>query len=70
MLSDVRMPGRTGVELAADLHARTPNVPIVFMSGFTGGTATQPLTLPAGAVVLEKPFSLDALLSVVKQAIQ
>ena len=70
VLSDVRMPGRTGVELAADLQARTPNIPIVFMSGFTGGTTHQPITLPAGAVVLEKPFSLDALLHVVKKAIR
>ncbi|MCE9564134.1 MAG: response regulator [Planctomycetes bacterium] len=70
VLSDIRMPGRTGVELAADLHARTPNVPIVFMSGFVGGTAHQPVALPAGAVVLEKPFTLDTLLHVVKQAIK
>jgi PAS domain S-box-containing protein len=70
VLSDVRMPGRSGIELAADLRAITPEVPIVFMSGFTGSTVGPAPALPPGALVLEKPFTLDTLLKTVKAAIQ
>lgn len=71
VLSDIRMPTRSGVELAADLHAVNPEVPVVFMSGFVGGNnGNQPITLPPDAVVLEKPFTLDGLLKAVKHAIK
>lgn len=70
VLSDVRMPGRTGVELAADVRAIAPDVPVVFMSGFTGSSVGPAPSLPPGATVLEKPFTLDSLLKTVKAAIK
>lgn len=65
VLSDVMMPGRSGVELVADLRALNPGVRVLFMSGYPGGSATQPVSLPEGAEVLEKPFGLNALLEAV-----
>jgi two-component system cell cycle sensor histidine kinase/response regulator CckA len=67
VITDVRMPGRTGIELADDLRAAAPGVPVVFMSGYSGGTSRQPITLPAGAVVLDKPFSVEQLVATVKR---
>jgi len=68
VLSDVLMPGRSGVELVADLRALNPDVRVLFMSGYHGGSATQPVSLPEGAEVLEKPFGLDTLLKAVARA--
>ena len=68
VLTDVRMPVRSGVELAADIRAIHPEVPVVFMSGFAGGTPSQPITLPTGADVLEKPFALESLIQIIKQS--
>jgi len=69
VLTDVRMPGRSGVDLASDIRTANPNVPVVFMSGFLGGTPRQPIPLPPGATVLEKPFTLDSLIQLIKQSI-
>jgi len=69
VLTDVRMPGRSGVELATDISATYPGVPVVFMSGFTGGTPEQPITLPDGAKFLEKPFTLDGLIGLIKKSL-
>ena len=56
LLTDVVMPGRSGVELAAALVTRWPSLRIVFMSGYTEdhltvAGATRPPT------VLQKPFT-------------
>jgi PAS domain S-box-containing protein len=70
VLSDVVMPRRTGPDLAAELRRLRPTVRILFMSGFTGGTASTPIEMPPGAHVLGKPFSLDRLLRAVASALQ
>jgi CheY-like chemotaxis protein len=36
ILSDIRMPGKSGVELALEVNLRWPNIKIVLMTGFTG----------------------------------
>ena len=50
VLSDVQMPGLNGWELAGELRLRSPNLPIVFMSGGTEGCAASD--------VLQKPFKM------------
>jgi two-component system cell cycle sensor histidine kinase/response regulator CckA len=70
VLTDVVMPNRTGPELAAELRTIAPNVCILFMSGFTGGSALHPITLPPGSKVLAKPFSLDSLLYAIARAVR
>ena len=56
VLTDVRMPYVSGVELAAMIRERWPRVPVLFMSGQDdGGLAAS--GAPEGAVpFLEKPF--------------
>lgn len=61
LLTDVMMPGKTGPELAVELRALQPALPVLFMSGFTGGAH-----LPEGAVLLEKPFTLGLLVDAVR----
>lgn len=67
VLTDVRMPGRTGADLAADLRAAAPALPVVFMTGYSSGPSHQPIALPPGAVVLDKPFSVEKLVRTVRQ---
>lgn len=62
LLTDVLLPGKTGPELAVELQALQPALPVLFMSGFTGGTH-----LPDGSALLEKPFTLTSLLLAVRQ---
>jgi DNA-binding response OmpR family regulator len=43
---------------------------VLFMSGYTGGFATQIGLLGAGAKVLQKPFSRDALLRKLREVLE
>jgi PAS domain S-box-containing protein len=70
VLTDVVMPNRTGPDLAAELRRLRPGVRVLFMSGYTGGTASTPVEMPPGSRLLEKPFSLDRLLRAVASALQ
>jgi CheY-like chemotaxis protein len=57
LLTDVVMPGMGGVELARQATAHRPRLKIVFMSGYTGGSAAPDVDLQEGTAFLEKPFS-------------
>lgn len=70
VLTDVVMPNRTGPDLASQLRRHWPKVRVLFMSGYTGGTASTPVQMPSDAQLLEKPFSLDRLLRAVADALQ
>jgi DNA-binding NtrC family response regulator len=69
VLSDVLMPGRSGAELATQLRDITPHVPVILMSGLTGGRV-DPAILPPDIKLLEKPFKLDGLLAAVGAAVR
>jgi putative two-component system response regulator len=61
MLCDVRMPGRSGLELLPEVLARDPDCAVVMLTGMNdAATATEALAL--GAVdYLTKPVELDRL---------
>ncbi len=70
VLTDVVMPFATGVELAARVRARRPELPVLFMSAFPGGPDLAPDPLPPDEPLLEKPFTLVKLLDVVNAALR
>ncbi len=63
---DVVMPGMTGPELAAKLREKSPKLPVVYISGYPGGS----LEHESDAHFLAKPFSPVALLELVESAIR
>jgi two-component system cell cycle sensor histidine kinase/response regulator CckA len=65
VLSDLRMPVMDGRQFAAALARIRPNLPIVFMSGFTAQLMDLRLVSPH-VTVLPKPFNNQALLAAVK----
>jgi DNA-binding response OmpR family regulator len=54
LLTDATMPGKSGVELAALLRARRPDLRVIIMSGYNEQTLA---SAPAGADLLQKPFT-------------
>jgi FixJ family two-component response regulator len=66
---DVRMPGRSGMDLQEDLNEANPGMPIIFITGH----GTIPMTVQAikrGAVdFLTKPFDDHELLEAIEKAI-
>jgi PAS domain S-box-containing protein len=67
VLSDVIMPGgKSGVDLAEQLAATRPGLPIVLCSGYTGGD--QGRARAGDWPFLSKPFSLETLAQALAQA--
>jgi CheY-like chemotaxis protein len=75
MLIDVFMPHMRGFESIRMFHERRPDVPMVAMSGYAFANAERApdflrMTIELGAACcLRKPFTQDALLTVVHQCI-
>ncbi|HEX5201752.1 response regulator [Paractinoplanes rhizophilus] len=67
LLSDVIMPGMSGTQLAAELRQSRPELPVLFMSGYTSGPAPGGQELPPDAPLLHKPFQNDQLLQAMGQ---
>jgi CheY-like chemotaxis protein len=66
VLTDVIMPELNGRELSdllADLH---PNLPVLFMSGYTGDDVLARSLLPETAPFIQKPFAPEELLARVR----
>jgi len=68
LVTDVVMPGMSGVELAVAARERRPDLPVVFVSGYTGDTTIAGSDDPATAF-LAKPFDGDDLLRAVRSTL-
>jgi two-component system cell cycle sensor histidine kinase/response regulator CckA len=68
LVTDVVMPGMSGVELAVAARERRPGLPVVFVSGYTGDTTIAGSDDPATAF-LAKPFDGDDLLRAVRSTL-
>jgi FixJ family two-component response regulator len=70
LISDIRMPGMSGLELQAKLNAEGCRIPIVFITAH-GDAKMRMQALRAGAVeFLAKPFDDEALLESVRAALE
>ena len=62
VLTDVVMPEMSGRDLARLLKPLRPEAPVVYMSGYTDDAIGHHGLLDAGTLFLQKPFTADALL--------
>jgi two-component system response regulator HydG len=68
VLTDVRMPGVTGVEILAAAHERDPHTPVILMTAqATLQTAMQAVNEGA-FYYIQKPFRNDELLTILRRA--
>jgi DNA-binding NtrC family response regulator len=70
VLSDIRMPGRTGIELLGQIRELRPETPVVLMTAF-GSIDSAVEAMHAGAFdYVTKPFKSDALLVSLERAFE
>ena len=70
LLTDVVLPDQPGPDLAATLHEHRLSLRVVYMSGYAESILAARGTLPAGAVLLQKPVSAHHLLSVIARELR
>ena len=70
LLTDLNMPGMSGVELSERLHRSRPELLVIYMSGYSEGAAAHHGAQGNGKRYLEKPITPIALYSAVRSALQ
>ena len=69
LITDIRMPGMSGLDLAWLARTKRPEVPIVFITGYAPELNDTPLSQEAHTAVLTKPFTLEQLRAAVRRAL-
>jgi len=61
VVTDIRMPGRTGLDVLRNLRARGSTIPVILMSGFADGAELAEQTASQRVLLFSKPFDIDDL---------
>jgi len=69
LLTDLIMPGPSGVELAEQLRGLRPQVRVLFMSGYSDNAIVRDGLLGESAAFLQKPFTPEELLRKLRHVI-
>ena len=67
LVTDVVMPGMSGIELVRQLAPSRPDLRVLFLSGYTDELVTRQGMLQPGRGFLQKPFTPDTLLRKVRE---
>ena len=66
LITDVVMPTMTGPELAGALRTHHPDLPVLYMSGYTAASLGPQLHLDDNSMLIEKPFTRSTLLGAIR----
>ena len=64
VVTDIRMPDLSGLDLRRVLRHRFPKLPVILMTGLP---PSEDDPAPANAVVLQKPFPVEALVKLIDE---
>ncbi len=70
LITDLTMPGISGIDLADRIHKVRPGLPVLLMSGFIGEIDLERIKRHSFAGVVDKPLSLSVLSKRVREALQ
>lgn len=69
IVCDYRMPGKTGLDLLAELHERGSQIPVLMVSAYVD-SCTEAAAARLGAGILRKPFRRQDLIESVARALR
>lgn len=70
VISDIRMPGATGLEVLAKAHERDPELPVILMTAQASLQSAMRAVNEGAFYYLQKPFSNDELLAICRRAVE
>lgn len=70
VLSDIGLPGRSGIDMIDDFLCSDPNLRVLLISGYTDHESRWPKIKEKGFRFLEKPYTLNDLLRVVQEVVE
>jgi two-component system response regulator HydG len=70
VLSDIRMPGMSGIELFRQMRELQPSVPVILMTAFTVESLIDEAMGEGVFTVLPKPFDPDQLVAILERALK
>ena len=69
IISDIQMPGMTGIEMKQRLNAEGYDVAVIFVSAQTDATLPQRIHECGGLILLHKPFHGQVLIDAIHRAV-
>jgi len=69
LVTDVRLSAASGRELAERIRETRQDLKVLYISGYTDDDAVRTGAIPSGSKFLQKPFTLGALVSKVKESL-
>ncbi len=69
LLSDIRMPGKTGLELLSTLKAQNKNFPVIIMTAFSDLDSAVSSYQGGAFEYLPKPFDIEKAIELIRRAI-
>lgn len=70
VISDIVMPGESGIELRREIARRWPELPVILISGFSAEGPAEFAARTPHTEFLQKPFAADRLLDLVRATIE
>ncbi len=70
VVSDIRMPGGSGLELLQAIKARFPNVPVIIMTAYSDLESAVAAFQGGAFEYLAKPFDVDQAVDIIRRAVE
>ena len=70
VLTDIAMPGLTGIELLKRIQLKDLDTPVIFISGKNGAEDSEALKKLGAFAYVQKPFGLDEINYLVARAVE
>ena len=70
LVSDIRMPGGSGIELLAQVKQRHPGLPVIIMTAFSDLDSAVSAFQGGAFEYLAKPFDVNAAVELIRRAVQ
>jgi len=69
VISDIVMPGESGIELRRTILEGWPDLPVILISGYSAEGPAEFAARTPGTIFVQKPFAADTFLALVEETL-